>query len=186
VNVIISGRPRGREEFGAAVTVGGLTLEVPPGVTVTGTARVAYVGGTALPLRAAEVPVALRVPAPSFADEWELVAAVLSEIDGAAQAERLRALRADACAPLGPGCTLDEFAAEAARGASEPAGRWPALQHQADPARSFARFLRHLAVAFTWDGDVEYEEYARLSRLLSRVYAPGAAPPGVQGRCGGS
>jgi len=171
VGLNLPAQPRRREGFGAAISVGRATLDVPAGVTVTGTARIQYAGTTQLSLRATEVAVGFRVPAPGYADEWQLIQAVLNEVDGGSAASRLRALREQACAPLPSDCTLDQFADDAASRAAQPAGRWAAVHHQADPDRTFARFVRHMAVAFAWDGEVEFEEYARLSRLFAKVYA---------------
>jgi hypothetical protein len=186
VDLTLPDQPRVRESFGDAVTAAHVTLEVPEGVTVTGSARVEYAGSTALPLQASDVTVHFRVPAPSYADEWQLIGNVLANLDAATASERLAALRADACSPLSSDCTLDQFADEAARRVREPAGRWPAVQQLVDPGRSFARFLRLMAVAYTWDGHVDYEEYARLNRLLARVYVPAAAPrTGLEDRCPG-
>ena len=142
---------------------------MPPGVTVTGRGTIHYTGAT-VGLTEASVPIRFSLPSPSHADEWDLLRDVLTNLDAAAASERLGRLQTNACAPFAAPCRLDEFARQAGQRVEDPLTRWSTRREIDTPDRTFARFVRQMAVAFRWDGEVDYDEYARLWRLLAVAY----------------
>lgn len=173
-----AGPPRERDEFRGVVTLGELSLRVPAGVTVSGRGTIRYTG-TPIGLTEASVPVRFSLPGPAQADEWDLLRDVLTNLDAPAAPERLRTLQADACAPFAAPCSLDEFARQAGPRIADPVSRWSARREIDAPDRTFARFVRQMAVAFRWDREVDYDEYARLWRLLAATYEPGRRAAGA-------
>ena len=170
---------RARDEFAGVVTLGELRLRVPTGLTVTGRGTIQYTGQT-VGLTDASVPIRFSLPSPSHADEWDLLRDVLTNLDAAAAPERLGRLQTDACAPFAAPCRLDEFARQAGQRVEDPLTRWSTRREIDTPDRTFARFVRQMAVAFRWDGEVDYDEYARLWRLLAVAYEPGRRTAGLE------
>ena len=150
------------------VSLGQVLLWVPRGVTVTGTARVRYVGTEPLGLPDPAVTVSLRYPPWSYDDEWDLVSDVLGEIDGSIAAERLLRLREDACAPAPAAeCTKEPLAPEVARRLEDPVERWATLRELGSGDRPHARLVWLFARALRWDGRVTDEERELMKKLLA-------------------
>jgi hypothetical protein len=153
------------------VSLGQLLVTLPAGVVLKGTGRIDYIGPTPLELDTSAV-VAFRVPRPAYASEWDLVRQILKEIDRDDKAgARAQQLMADACHPVGAGCTLDAFNEAASARIADPVARWATLRELQEPRRSMARFVRLFARSLVWDKWADDDEGERLKRLLAAVYS---------------
>jgi hypothetical protein len=118
--------------------------------------------------------VAFRLPSPTYGNEWALVSGVLHEMDETLAANRLEALRRDACAPAAMvECENAPLAPSVSQALRDPAKRWATLRELARDDRPFARFVRLFARALLWDGEVEEGEREKLKSLLATAEAGG-------------
>jgi hypothetical protein len=123
-----------------------------------------------------------ELPVPAYRDEWHLIEDVLAHIDGGTAAERVQALKRAACMPYGPDCTVEALSSGVAASVRDPVQRWGVLRQLREPASAFARFTRHLAIAFLADRELEFQEYGWLDRLLRETYDPEAPAPSAPRR----
>jgi hypothetical protein len=168
--------------FADVVSAGTLVLAVPEGVSVVGQGTLRYLGKD-VGLAETATTLVFELPLPDFRNEWDLIQDVLAHIDAGGAGARLQALKRAACAPAAEDCTLDALSRTVAAGVRDPVQRWPLLRGLRDPESAYARFARHLALAFLADRELEFGEYARLDRLLRRNFGPPAAGPVTRNRC---
>lgn len=172
------------DKFKDVVSAGALALSIPEGVMVVGEGELRYLG-EGVGLKQDVTPLHFELPVPAYRDEWHLIEDVLAHIDGGSAARRLQALKTAACLPYGPDCTVEALSSGVAASVRDPVQRWALLRQLREPASAFARFARHLAIAFLADRELEFQEYGWLDRLLRETYDPDAPAPAVvrRGRC---
>ena len=177
--ITVNAAPPASVERGVAdvVSLGQLMVTLPAGVVLKGTGRIHYIGPNDLQLGRPAAIVTFRVPALTYASEWDLIRHVLDEVDPATAPDRVRSLGADACSPLGAGCTIEAFSDAAGRQVADPSTRWAALRQLQEPQRAMARFVRLFARALIWDRRTDDDERERLKRLLAAFYTPADPSP---------
>jgi hypothetical protein len=157
------------------VRVGDLLVTVPYGVRVRGRGVVQFIGSKP-PVRSSTAGIGFSSPATG--DEWELLGEILQWIPGDAP-QRLSKLQALACHPLPGPCPLATIAKHARDGIRDPGTRFAVLRDLEDPQRTFARFVRHLAVGYLFNGSADSTEVQSLKDLLEAacLKPPGGTPP---------